>query len=110
MKLHIIVKEILDSDITNIDKKRKIDELKESIEIADKIFSGEFTYCKLCKDYYLTKSFFIDSETVDENVCVYSDPINSGGDEYQRKRVKYTYKYCPKGCKHLISREELCNI
>lgn len=50
--------------------------------------------------------FFTDTEDVDERVCVYSDPINSGGDEYETKKVRYTYKICPKGCKHQINREE----
>ena len=104
--MHIIVKEILKADITLQDKKNKIKELQESIDLANRIFSGEFTYCKKCGDYFLSKSFFTDSEVVNENVCIYSDPINSGGDEYQMKKVKYTYKYCPKGCKHLITREE----
>lgn len=106
MALHVFIKEILNSDITLIDKKRKIQELKDSIELAEKIFTGEFTYCKKCGDYYLSKSFFTDQEVVEENVCTYSDPINSGGDEYTRKKVRYTYKYCPKGCKHQINREE----
>lgn len=48
----------------------------------------------------------MDTEIVTERVYIYSDPINSSGDEYEDKRVRYTYKYCPKGCKHKINREE----
>lgn len=106
MPLHKIVKDILDSNINSEEKKHQLDEIKSSIELAEKIFSGELTYCKKCGDYYLSKSFFIETEMVDENVCVYSDPINSGGDEYKIKKVCYTYKICPKGCKHQINREE----
>lgn len=106
MPLHKIVKDILDANSTPEEKRRELNEIKTSIELAEKIFSGELIYCKKCGDYYLSRSFFIDTETVDERVCVYSDPINSGGDEYETKKVRYTYKICPKGCKHQINREE----
>lgn len=105
MPLNEIVKNILDSNETSEEKKRKLDEIKESIEVAEKIFSGELIYCKKCGDYYLARSFFTDTEIVDEQVCVYSDPINSSGDEYENKKVRYTYKICPKGCKHRVNRE-----
>ena len=106
MPLHEVVKNILDSNETAEEKKRKLDEIKEAIELAEKIFSGEFTYCKKCGDYYLARSFFTDTAVVNERVCVYSDPINSGGDEYKNKKIRYTYMICPKGCKHEINREE----
>lgn len=101
-----IIKQILDKNISKEAKEKEIEELKNSIEIAEKIFSGELTYCDKCGDYYHSRSFFIDTEIVDERVCTYSDPINSGGDEYEIRKVKYTYKICPKGCKHQINREE----
>jgi len=104
--MHQIIKEILDSSSPTEKKAAEIEELKASIEIAEKIFAGEFTYCKKCGDYYHSKSFFVETEVVDERVCTYSDPINSGGDEYENRKVRYTYKYCPKGCKHQINREE----
>ena len=104
--MHPIIKKILDKDISTEEKATEIEELKASIEIAEKIFEGEFTYCKKCKDYYYSRSFFEDTEIVVEPVCTYSDPINSGGDEYENRKVRYTYKYCPKGCKHQINREE----
>ena len=84
----------------------KLNEVKKAIEIAEEIQNGKFTYCKKCDDYYLSKSFITEQEIIEENVCVYSDPINSSGDEYKRQKVRYTYKICPKGCKHTVNREE----
>ena len=104
--MHKIIKEILDSSSSTEKKAAEIADLKASVGIAEKIFSGEFTYCQKCHDYFLSKSFVVDTEVVTERVCTYSDPINSGGDEYEDKKVRYTYKYCPKGCKHTINREE----
>ena len=105
--MHKVIKEILDNNnMTNQQKNTEIQKIKESISIAEHIFSGEFTYCKTCGDYFLSKSFITETETKDEPVCIYSDPINSGGDEYKIKPVRYTYKICPKGCKHKIAREE----
>lgn len=104
--MHSLIKVILDSDIDNKSKAEEISKMEESIQIAKRIFSGELTYCKTCGDYFLSRSFFQDSETVKERICIYSDPINSGGDEYRDGQVKYTYMYCPKGCKHMIKREE----
>lgn len=104
--MNSIIKEILNRDISNEKKAAEIADIKASIEIAEKIFSGEFAYCMKCQDYYLSKSFIRDTEIVTERVCTYSDPINSGGDEYEDRKVRYTYKYCPKGCKHKINREE----
>jgi hypothetical protein len=106
--MHYVIKEILDSSCTtNQQKAEEINKIKESINIAERIFSGEFAYCKSCGDYFLSKSFVEETEIVDERVCVYSDPINSSGDEYKTKAVGYTYKYCPKGCKHVVARKEL---
>ena len=105
--MHYVIKEIMNcSSTTNKQKAEEINKIKESIDIAERIFSGEFTYCKSCGDYFLSRSFITDTEVVDELVCTYSDPINSGGDEYEKKPVRYTYKYCPKGCKHKVNREE----
>ena len=104
--MHHIIREILDSSSSLEKKKAEIAELRESVELVERIFSGEFAYCQKCHDYFLSKSFVVDTEIVTERVCTYSDPINSGGDEYEDKKVRYTYKYCPKGCKHKINREE----
>ena len=103
--MHQVIKDILDRDISVDDKKKLVAELKDSITLAEQIFSGKFAYCKKCGDYYLSQSFIVETEVVSERVCTYSDPINSGGDEYENKDIRYTYKYCPKGCKHTINRE-----
>ena len=84
----------------------EINELQDSLDIAKKICSGEFGYCKKCNDYYLAKSFIHEQEIVSERVCTYSDPINSSGDEYEDKNIRYTYLICPKGHKGEINREE----
>lgn len=104
--MHPVVKKILDSTTTNQKKLEEINDIKDSVSIAERIFSGEFTYCKNCGDYFLSGSFIETTEIVEEPVCVYSDPINSSGDIYEKKLVRYTYKYCPKGCKHKVKREE----
>lgn len=104
--MHKAIKEILDNSRSNDEKIRMLQEIKNSIEIAEKVFSGEFTYCKKCGDYFLSKSYFTDTEVVTERVCTFSDPNGGSGDEYENKKVRYTYKYCPKGCKHIINREE----
>lgn len=95
--MHKVIKEILMSDKTSETKRKQIDEIKESINLAERIFTGELAFCKLCQDYYMSKSFYTDTIVEEENVCVYSDPINSGGDEYERQKFKYTRRYCPKG-------------
>ena len=46
MPLHKIVKDILDSNSTSEEKRRELNEIKAAIELAEKIFSGELTYCK----------------------------------------------------------------
>ena len=46
------------------------------------ILSGKFQYCQDCDDYYLAKSFLSDSETKNARICIYQDPINSGGNDY----------------------------
>ena len=105
--MHEVIKEILDNSyMTNQAKNEEIKKIKESISIAERIFSGEFTYCKTCGDYFLSKCFITETEIKDESVCIYSDPVNSGGDEYKIQPVHYTYKICPKGCKHQIARRE----
>ena len=105
--MHSVIKNILDSNTTNQQKAEEVNKIKESINIAERIFSGELAYCRGCGDYFLSRSFFEDVEIVDELVCTYSDPINSGGSEYKKMRVRYIYECCPKGCKHKIYREEL---
>ena len=85
---------------------KKLEEVKKAVEIVTGIQNGEYVYCKKCNDYFLAGSFIRKQEIIKEKVCVYSDPINSSGDEYKIKPIRYTYSFCPKGCKHIESREE----
>ena len=85
-------------------KKKALLSLKEDIEIAEKILSGEMIYCEDCEDYYFAKSFFTIQERKNEWVCSYYDPINSGGNEYEMQIVINHYRICPKGHKHLIGK------
>lgn len=106
--MHPVIKEILDNNMSNKEKAVEIEKLKASIEIIEKekILNGECIYCKNCGDYFLSKSFIKATEIVEESVCTYSDPYQSTSDVYEKKLVRYTYMYCPKGCKHQIKREE----
>ena len=70
------------------------------------ILSGKFQYCQDCDDYYLAKSFLSDSETKNARICIYQDPINSGGNDYADGYVDIKYSICPKGHKHEVSRKE----
>ena len=86
-------------------------EVENSIYMEDQIYCADCfdnigAKCADCGDYYLSKSFFTEDEYKEENVCTFVDPINSGGNIYEKKEVKYTYKYCPKGHKHLILKTE----
>ena len=105
--MHSIVKDILKQKVKIPTKERELQSLKEDIEIAEKILSGEFTYCENCDDYFLSKSFFTEEEVKEEEICTYTDPINSSGNEYKNSQVQYTYKICPKGHKHIMYRKEV---
>lgn len=105
--MNSVIKDIIKRKVNTEDKRRALDSLEKDIEIARKILSGEMIYCEDCDDYFLARSFFQDTETKRESVCIYADPINSGGNEYADKDVLYTYLICPKGHKHLINRKEL---
>lgn len=74
---------------------------------AAAIEKGEFEYCSKCKDWYNIKSFYTETKTKVERVCTYSDPINSGGNEYADKSVTYTYRMCPKN--HKVSEDRRIN-
>lgn len=100
--MNSVIKDIIKRKCDIESKKKALLSLKTDIEIAEKILEGEMAYCEDCEDYYLTKSFFITQETTKEQVCIYDDPINSGGNEYEMKNVTRQYKVCPKGHKHLI--------
>lgn len=101
-----IIKDIIVSRATNQEKKEQLDNLLNDINIAKDILSGRLTYCKECDDYYLSKSFLTEHETKPTRICIYEDPINSGGNDYVDGYADITYSICPKGHKHEIDREE----
>ena len=102
-----VIRDIVDRNWANEDKNRTLDSLIDDINMAKGILSGKFTYCQECDDYYLTKSYLTEHETKPTRICVYEDPINSGGNDYVDGEVYITYKVCPKGHKHEINREEI---
>lgn len=85
-------------------KEKELLELEKDIDVAKKILSGEYKYCELCDDYYLSKSFISLSEGKEEQICTYIDPINSVRNTYENGMATYKYLICPKGHKHLIYR------
>ena len=101
-----VIKDILNSGLAKTEKIEQLDKLSKEIQLANDILSGKFKYCPDCDDYYLAESFLKKQETEITSVCVYSDPINSGGDEYRDGYAHVTYSICPKGHKHEINREE----
>lgn len=104
--MHDFIKSIINSNQSSADKTRLLNDIKGSIEIAEKVLSGEYKYCPECDDYYLAESFITKPETEKIRICTYSDPINSGSDEYADGFAVITYSICPKGHKHEIHREE----
>ena len=101
-----IIKDIIISRVTNQEKKEQLNNLLNDINIAKDILSGKLKYCKECDDYYLSKSFLTEHETVPTQICIYEDPINSGGNDYVNGYADITYSICPKGHKHEIDRKE----
>ncbi len=75
--------------------------LEDDIKVVKDIFSGKYCYCEDCSDYYLSESFICKEEVNEESVCIYKDPINSGGNEYKNKLVRKHYTICPKGHKKI---------
>ena len=99
-----VIKDIIKRKCSKEDKVKALSSLKEDIAIAEKIISGELSYCEDCDDYYLSSSFQIQTKRETQLVCVYSDPINSGGDEYANKNCNITYRICPKNHKKIINK------
>ena len=91
------ISEILfNTSLKNKSKKDKITDIKNSCEEALKYLSGEYRFCPYCKEFYRKKSFEFVTRTREENVCVYEDIINSGGNEYEKQMVTRNYRICPK--------------
>lgn len=101
-----IIRDIIDADCTKEGKINMITQLSNDIETAKGIISGKYKYCKDCDDYYLADSFLSDNTTKSAKICVYQDPINSGGNDYADGFVHITYSICPKGHKHEVDRYE----
>lgn len=104
-----ILKNIEDIIISKARYSEKLEALKQyedDIKTAKDIINGKLTYCEECKDYYLTKAFFSEIETISTKICVYEDPINSGGNDYVGGYADITYRVCPKGHKRVVDRKE----
>lgn len=100
------IRDIIEKTCSDKLKKKELDKLSAEIEMAKGILSGKFQYCPECDDYYLTKSYLSDTETKNARICIYNDPINSGGDDYADGYVDITYSVCPKGHRHEVNRKE----
>lgn len=101
-----IIKDIINKNCSDKEKNKELDKLNDEIEMAKGILNGKFQYCPECDDYYLTRSYLTDRETKNAKICIYQDPINSGGNDYSDGFVDITYSTCPKGHKHEINRKE----
>ncbi len=102
--------DILKLPISNEDKLLKLKAFAKNVEFqlatAEGILQGKFEYCNDCQDWYLAKSFIREHKTVENQICIYEDPINSSGNEYETGYVDIDYKTCPKGHKEEVSRYE----
>lgn len=104
--MNTVIKDIIIRNCSKEDKLTALNNLSNDIETAKGIISGKYIYCETCDDYYLAKSFFEETETKPAKICIYKDPINSGGNDYADGTVQTTYKICPKGHKKVSDRKE----
>lgn len=104
--MNSIISDIIDRNCAKEEKEKALDLLIEEIEMAKGILSGKYQHCDICNDYYLTKSFWRETKTKRCLICVYQDPINSGGNEYRDGYIDVTHEFCPKGHKREIYRNE----
>lgn len=100
------IEEILKRKTSNEAKIKALNEIQHEIDTAKDIIAGKYKYCGECRDYYLTKSFLTEHETIPTRICTYDDPINSGGNEYADGYADIVFEVCPKGHRHEISRKE----
>lgn len=100
------IENIIISRTRDSEKLKALKQYEDDIKIAKDIINGKLTYCEECKDYYLTKSFFSEKETVFTKICIYEDPINSGGNDYTDGYTDILYRVCPKGHRQVVSRKE----
>ena len=108
------INDILKLPISNEDKLLKLRDFAKDVEFqvspAEGILRGMFEYCNDCEDWYLTKSFTREHKVVPGQVCIYEDPINSGGNTYADGNIYIGYKICPKGHKEEVSRSEAVKL
>lgn len=100
------IENIIISRATDDEKLEALKQYEDDIRTAKDIINGKLTYCEECKDYYLTKSFFSEKESIPTEIYTYRDPINSGGNDYVDGYVDIVYSVCPKGHKHVVNRKE----
>lgn len=100
------IEDIIISRARGSEKLEALKQYEDDIKTAKDIINGKLTYCEKCKDYYLTKAFFSEIETIPTKICTHEDPINSGGNDYVDGYADITYRVCPKGHKHEINRVE----
>ena len=103
------IENIIISETTDGEKLEALKQYEDDIKVAKDIINGKLTYCEGCKNYYLTKSFFLEKESIPTEICTYRDPINSGGNDYVDGYVDIVYSVCPKGHKHVVDRKERIN-
>ena len=107
--MNAIVREILQGNGTNDDKAKALNELQADIALAERVLSGEYSYCKECDRYYLMKSFQHKAGREKVQICTYQDPINSGGNEYTSGTAWISYEICPCGHVHEMGRIEIAD-
>ena len=100
------IEKIVISKARYSEKSEVLKQYEDDVKTAKDIINGKLTYCEECKDYYLTKAFFSEIESIPTKICVYEDPINSGGNDYVDGYADITYRVCPKGHKHVVDRME----
>lgn len=90
------IEEIINGSHSIREKEALINRLSK--ELLEEIRSG-YKLCPRCNTYYRETTWDTVTESKTERVCIYEDPINSGGNEYKDKLVKRTYEVCPVGHK-----------
>ena len=100
------IEDIIISRARNSEKLEVLKQYEDDIKTAKDIINGKLTYCEECKDYYLTKSFFSEKETIPTKICVYEDPINSCDNDYVNGYADILYSLCTKGHKHVVDRKD----
>lgn len=100
------IEEIIKRNCPNKDKEDALSAIENEILMARGVLNGTFKLCPKCNDYYSKRSFYTEKERKDTKVCIYVDPINSGGNDYANGFADITYEVCPKGHRVEVSRKE----